>query len=288
VLIRSRTVIGVALLFGILAIGNESFGQVTYPRVSQRQSIEQTIGDTEVRILYHRPNLNGRTGFGDEGAVVPFGKVWRAGANRATLFEFSNDIEVNGKALPKGKYGFYVIPEESDWTIIFNRSWDQWGTAYNEKDDAVRFAVTPVSAGSSVESLTYSIEDVTATTARIVLSWDTMRLPFVIDIGDLNGRILRSARREMVNEPVDAANFVLSNKIAGNYEEAVKWLDISLSLTESYGALFAKSRLLAELGRKQDAVVAGERALEVGKEAKVNPNSLAFLEGLIKQWRSEK
>lgn len=281
-----NAVVGALTLITFLTAGADAYSQVTYPRASQRQSIEQTIGDTEVRIVYHRPNLNGRKGFGDE-AVVPFGKVWRAGANEATLFEFTNDVTVNGKPLAKGKYSFYLIPNDGEWTVIFNKSWDQWGTVYNEADDSVRFTVTPVTGDTQVESLTYSIENVTESTARIALSWDRARIPFTVDVGDVNGRILRSARREIANDPVNAANFVLGRKITSSYEEALRWLDNSLAITESYGALLAKARILGELGRKEEAIATGEKAMEVGKASNVNANSLAFLEGLIKSWRGE-
>ena len=281
-----KAVLGALILVAFLAVGADTYGQVSYPRASQRQSIEQTVGDTEIRIVYHRPNLNGRKGFGDE-AVVPFGKVWRAGANEATLFEFTNDVTVNGKPLPKGKYSFYLIPNEGEWTVIFNKSWNQWGTVYDESDDAVRFTVTPVTEDPQVESLTYSIEDVTESTARIALTWDKARVPFTVDVGDVNARILRSVRREIVNDPVSAANFVLGRKISSSYAEALKWLDSSLSLTESFGALAAKSRLLAEMDRKAEAIAAGEKALEVGKASNVGANNLAFLEGLIRSWKSD-
>lgn len=261
------------------------FPQTSYPRPSQRQSVEQTIGDTELRIVYHRPNLKGRAAFGT-GAIIPFGQVWRAGANEATVFEFTNDVKVNGKELKKGKYSFYLIPRDGDWTVIFNKSWNQWGTQYSEDQDAVRFEVTPI-AGDSTETLAYSIEDVTDSTARIVLEWDSVRLPFTVDVGDVDARILASARREMLNDPVDAASFVLTRKIAGSYEEAVRWLDGSIALFETYGALFTKARLLAEMGRRSDAVAVGEKALEIGRKNSVNPNSLAFLERLINEWKSE-
>lgn len=277
-----------AAVFAImLSVSVETFSQITYPRASQRQKIEQTIGDTEVRIVYHRPNLKARKAFGDDEAIVPYGRVWRAGANEATVFEFTNDVRVNGKDLPKGKYSFYLIPNESSWTVIFNKSWEQWGTQYDESKDAVRFDVVPVTSEAPEETLTYAVSDVTETTARVVLSWDNVRVPFAIDVGDVNARLLRAARRGMINDPVNAANYVLLNGISASYEEAIAWLDSSLMQMETYGALFTKSRILGELGRKQEAVAVGQRALEVGKAANVNPNSLAFLEGLINGWRTE-
>lgn len=258
------------------------------PAAKPRQSLEQTIGDTQVRIVYHRPNLKERLAFGSEGgAVVPYGEVWRAGANEATVFEFTNDVQVNGKELPKGKYSFYVIPNERTWTIIFNKSWDQWGTQYDGSKDAVRFDVTPIVAKTTDETLTYSVDDVTEHSARIVLSWDKTRIPFVVDVGDVHARVLRAARREIIGGPINAANYVLSNGLSESYEEAVGWVNASLSQMETYGALFTKSRLLAELGRKDEAVAIGEKALEVGRASNVNPNSLSFLERLIAGWKSE-
>ncbi|QQS41485.1 MAG: DUF2911 domain-containing protein [Acidobacteriota bacterium] len=276
-------VIATIILFTAL----EAFAQVNYPRASQRQAIEQTIGDTQLRIVYHRPNLRNRKAFGAEDSIVPYGRVWRAGANEATVFEFSNDVKVNGKDLPKGKYSFYLIPSESSWTVIFNKSWEQWGTQYDETLDAVRLEVTPVASEVPEETLTYFVGDVTDTSAKIVLAWGKTRVPFTIDLGDVNARVLSLTRREIVNAPVNAANYVLSNAITSSYEEAILWLDSSLLQIETYGALFAKSRLLGELGRKQDAIVAGERALEVGRASGVNPNSLEFLERLIIAWKAE-
>lgn len=273
-----------SLIF-LLAVDN--FAQVKYPRPSQRQVVEQSIGDTEIRILYHRPNVSGRIVFGDEGAIVPFGRIWRAGANEATVFEFTNDVTVNGMPLVKGKYSFYVIPTSGAWTVIFNRSWNQWGTDYDQAEDAVRFAVTPIVSSDNTESLEYSFESITRNNARVVLKWEKMRLPFVIDVGDVSARILTAARREMINGPVNAANYVLNQEITESYEEALEWLDSSLSMLETYGALFAKSRILGELGRREDAIAAGEKALDVGRKSSVNPRSLEFLESLIRAWRTE-
>lgn len=284
---KFSSILAAAVFLVTLSVTIDVYSQVTYPRPSQRQSIEQTIGDTEVRIVYHRPNLNGRNAFGREEVIVPYGRVWRAGANEATLFEFTNDVKVNGKDLGKGKYSFYVIPTEDEWTVIFNESWDQWGTQYDSAKDAVRFEVTPVISGQSMETLSYSVGDVTDSKARIALEWENIRIPFTVDVGDVNGRILSAVRREMVSDPVNAANFVLSKEIKSSYEEAIGWLDGSLSIVESYGALFAKARLLGELGRRAEAVSAGERALEVGKQANVNRSSLIFLERLVTSWKSE-
>ena len=152
------------------------------PRVSQRGYIEQTVGSVQIKVTYHRPNIKGRVLWGDDG-LVPNGKVWRAGANEATVFEVTEDVTINGDPLPAGKYSFYAIPTDKDWTLIFNKAWEQWGTVYDQKSDALRVTVKPVMSVESKETLGYYIEDVTATSAVVVLAWGKARIPFTVSAG---------------------------------------------------------------------------------------------------------
>ncbi len=157
----------------------------TRPRASQRQMVVQTVGTAEITIVYHRPNVKGRKiwGTAEEKALVPYGDVWRAGANENTTFEVSQDITVNGQALPKGKYGFHVIPGKTESTLIFNKVNDVWGTVKPKKEnDALRINVTN-EEGAFQESLSYLFEDVIGGSAHIVLAWDKMRIPFNIEVG---------------------------------------------------------------------------------------------------------
>lgn len=147
------------------------------PRASQKSSLSQTVGNTEVSIIYHRPNVKGRTIWGD---LVPYGKVWRTGANNATVFEVSGDVRVNGQKLSKGKYSLYSIPGEKEWTIIFNKTWDQWGTRYDEAQDALRVKTKPAE-GEFRETMMFSIENVSGYKANVVIAWDKLRIPFEVD-----------------------------------------------------------------------------------------------------------
>lgn len=271
-------------LVGILTLlfATNAFAQLSVPRISQRQEISQTVGDTNIEIVYHRPNVKERQIWGE---LVPFGEVWRTGANEATIFEVSNDVMINGQKLPKGKYSLFTIPNKDEWTIIFNKVWNQAGSAnYKEAEDALRVKVKPLT-GNFMETMTIGVEDVTDNSANIVIAWDKTRVPFKLDIGDVSDRILKSARNQMVGTPITAANFVMSNKMTANYEEALGWLNNSLETAETYGGLLTKARLLAEMGRKQDAIKTGEKAIEVGKKANTNTD---FLEGLLKDWKTAK
>ncbi|MEZ5425857.1 MAG: DUF2911 domain-containing protein [Pyrinomonadaceae bacterium] len=270
-------------IFTLLFVFNV-FGQVNLPRASQRQAISQTVGDTQISIVYHRPNVNEREIWGK---LVPYGEVWRTGANEATIFEVSNDVMINGQKLPKGKYSLHTIPEKDQWTIIFNKTWDQWGSFnYKADDDQLRVTVKPM-ASDFKETMTIGVENVDKTTADVVISWEKMRVPFKVDIGDLPGRILADARRQMVSNPITAARYVLDSGMKDNYSEALGWLNESLAINESFTGLFLKSRLLNEMGKKQEAIATGEKALQVGKSSNPAANTTA-LENFLKELKGSK
>ncbi|UOQ54351.1 DUF2911 domain-containing protein [Hymenobacter cellulosivorans] len=131
------------------------------------------VGGANVTIKYSSPSVKGRQIYG---GLVPYGQVWRAGANEATTVEFSKDVTVQGKKLPAGTYAFFVIPTEKDWTVIFNKTAKQWGAyKYDEKQDALRVTATPRKAATMAESLAYDV-----TKDGIVLRWENLELPVAI------------------------------------------------------------------------------------------------------------
>jgi hypothetical protein len=153
-------------------------------RISPRAFITQTIGLTDVTISYSRPGVKGR---GIWGGLVPYKKVWRAGANEATRLTFSNDVRINGKKFPAGSYSFFVIPhEKKDWTIIFNKVADQWGAfEYNEAEDFARFNIKPVKSNYH-EWLSYTFNNMKVqikgkNSAEVNLNWKNIRIPFTIE-----------------------------------------------------------------------------------------------------------
>lgn len=142
-------------------------------RVSPKAEVMQTVGVTEVRIDYSRPGVKGRVIWGE---LVPFGQVWRAGANEATKFTFTSDVYINGKVLKAGAYSFFAIPEPDEWTLIFNKVADQWGAfEYNEAEDALRLKVNPIE-NNFQEWLTYTITRTSDNTADIQLEWENLKL----------------------------------------------------------------------------------------------------------------
>ena len=281
--------------------------QLVLPRDSQRQEIAQTVGDTRIAIVYHRPNTKGRNNiFGCTSTdvvpiggktydcLVPYGQVWRAGANENTTFEVTNDVMIAGQKVPAGKYGFHMIPGKNDWTLIFSKDNDKWGSySYDATKDQVRVQVKPIKSDLT-ETLSYDFENVTANTAQLTLRWEKVAVPFTIDVGDVNGRIVAQIREAIKNRKADdvrpfnqGANYVLAFKVKNNYQEAIGWLDDSIKARETFGNLNIKARLLAEMGKTADAIAAADKAIQIGKAATPAANT-ADLEKLVAEWKAKK
>lgn len=267
-----------------------AFAQVSLPPVSQKAEVTQYVGDTKISIVYHRPNVKGRKIWD---GLQKYGEVWRAGANAATLFETTEDLTINGKPLPKGSYSLHVIPTAAEWTLIINKDAGQWGSfSYKEADDALRVSIKPEKADFR-ESLSYSFEDITPTTAKAYLRWENIALPFTIDIGDLHGRLLGKLRESIKTRKADderpllqAAGYVANFGLKDNYDEALGWLETSIKKKETYNNLSIKARILADSGKRSEAITIGEKAIALGRAASLNPNMIANFERSVSEWKS--
>ncbi|PAU94109.1 hypothetical protein CK503_07805 [Aliifodinibius salipaludis] len=147
------------------------------PRTSPNATVSQTIGTTDITITYGRPAVNDRTIFGD---LVPYGEVWRTGANESTALVVSDDVTIEGNELEAGTYSLYTVPGKDKWTIIINSKLS-WGTQYDKSKDVLRFTVEPQDT-DFIERLLFYFEDVTNESATVVLRWDTTKVPFTINI----------------------------------------------------------------------------------------------------------
>lgn len=146
------------------------------PRMSPNATVSQTIGTTDITITYGRPAVNDRTIFGD---LVPYGEVWRTGANESTALVISDDVSIEGNHLEAGTYSLYTIPGKEEWTIIINSNLS-WGTQYDKSKDVLRFTVEPQQA-NHIERLLFFFEDVDTESATVVLHWETTKVPFTIN-----------------------------------------------------------------------------------------------------------
>jgi hypothetical protein len=236
---------------------------MSLPRPSQRSTVSQRIALTDITISYHRPVVNGRKVWG---AMVPYGQVWRAGANENTTIEFSDPVQIEGQTIPKGVYGLHMIPTADSWTVIFSKAHESWGSfTYDQKEDALRVTVKPA-AGEMHEALTYDFDDVKPDSAVVTLRWEKVAVPIRIavdkEITFANiSKQMRGLSQYTWQSWNDAADWCYNNKT--NLETALKWTETSIAMEERYQNVMTKSQLLTELKRDAEAKVAYNRSLEV-------------------------
>ena len=234
------------------------------PRASQHALVSQRIGITDITINYHRPLANGRQIWGK---VVPYGQVWRAGANENTTISFTDPVTIEGQPLDKGTYGLHMIPGENEWTVIFSKDSTSWGSfSYKQDEDALRVKVKPQPTELH-NALVYDFDDVKPDSAVVTMSWDKVAVPFKVAV-NVNDIVTASIHQEIhgLNQFYwegwdDAAAYFLANKI--NLDEALKYEDQSLQAEERYDNLLHKSRILEAMGRKDDAATFRAKALDM-------------------------
>jgi len=279
-----------------------------YP--SQKASVMQTIGVTDVTITYYRPAIKGRTIFGEAPPsmearakgdatldnqnerkpgepIVPYNHVWRAGANDATVFQVTDDVLINGQPLKAGTYSLETIPGKDEWTIIFNNDSGQWGAfTYDSKKDALRVTAKPRTVPESQELLAYNFDPVTANTATVNLRWEKVSVPFTVEVKDV--KAMWRARTDALiaanpaNEvfPLQAANTFAGDK---NWDEALKYVDQSIKTKPTFRNLSARANILRNAGRKEEALAAADQAIAKGKADSVD--TTAF-EKRVAGWKS--
>ena len=232
------------------------------PRQSQRATVSQRIALTDVTVTYHRPLVEGRKIFG---GIVPYGQVWRAGANENTVIEFSDAVVIEGQVLPKGQYGLHMIPAADSWTIIFSKNSTSWGSfTYDSKEDALRVTVKPLT-GDMYEAMTYEFDEVKPDSSVLTLRWDKIAVPIHIAVD--RETTIANIRNELRNTAQytwegwnDAADWCAQNK--ANLDEGLRWISRSIEIEDRFENESTKSQILAAMNRQADAAAAHTKALE--------------------------
>ena len=263
VTMRNSRRIVLCLTIGTLCLAGQAGAQfkngaqateLNLPTLSQRASVTQRIGLTDITIVYYAPLVSGRELFGK---IIPYGKVWRAGANQNTTITFADDAAVEGKPIAAGTYGLHMIPERDQWTIIFSKNSTSWGSfSYDEKEDALRVTAKPQPAEFR-ESLAYTFDDVKPDTAAATIRWDKIAVPFHISV-DVKAITERSIRNQLRNTGGftwagydEAALWCLDGNCS--LDQALKWEDTSIQAEERFENLLDKSQILAATGKKQES-----------------------------------
>ena len=244
-----------------LVVATSAFAQqVRTPRPSPGASITQTVGTTDITIKYSRPGVKGRTIWGD---LVPYGKVWRTGANEATTISFSDDVLVGGQKLAKGTYSLHTTPGANEWTIHFNSVADQWGSySYDAAKDVVKVTAKPEAADFR-EWLTFEIPEMTTDTAKVVVRWEKIAVPFTIDTKSTERTLagFRNAMQPDWRTAYMAADFAFNNKGAATDAEMSAWVEQSLKINQNIANLWLRARMADRAGNRAEAIRYGEQAI---------------------------
>lgn len=235
---------------------------VDLPRKSQHAVLTQTIGITNVTLNYSRPLVNGRKVWG---GIVPYGEVWRAGANENTIITFTDPVTIEGKPLDKGTYGLFMIPTEDQWTVIFSKTSTAWGAfTYKPDEDVLRVTVKPGPAEFR-DAMVYDFDDLKPDSAVVTLRWEKIAVSFKVSVNvpqiveqSLNKQ-LRGQAQYLWESYDDAANYFLDAK--ADLPEGLKYANKSIEDEERYDNLMTKSRILAAMGKTDEAKTFAAQAL---------------------------
>jgi tetratricopeptide (TPR) repeat protein len=257
----------------LLAITPVASGQVplVLPDASPKASVSQKVGLAEFNVTYHRPAVNKRKVWGE---LVPYGDVWRAGANENTTLSASTPFTFGGKAVPAGTYGLHMLPAEGDWTVILSSQAKAWGSfSYDQKEDVVRVSVKPEPA-DFVERLAFTFDEPTKDATSLALRWEKLRVAIPIAI-DTKQVTLESIRDQLRGLPRfswqgwnQAAAWCARNDITT--EEALAWADRSISMQKTFANLRTKATLLEKKGDAKTAAQLRAEAMPLANEADVN------------------
>jgi hypothetical protein len=253
------------IALAIFAVTSVS-AQLKTPAPSPLGSIEQTVGLTKIKIEYSRPGVKERKILG---VKEPFGEMWRTGANASTKIEIENDITMGGMEVPAGKYSFYTIPGESEWTIVLNKNLEHWGVGdYTAEEDLVRFTVKPIKLTDLVETLTFDFNTFTAETANLVLSWENTKL--IIPIGTKAGAMVESQIKELLIDGPSAGTYYAAARYyleeGKDLNLALTWIDAALEKKpEAFWYMHRKAQIEAGLGKNKEAIATAQKSIELAK-----------------------
>ena len=295
-----KTHVPVYVVLFLLCSAAVTLAQVIVPRPSQKASVMQRIGVTDVTITYSRPGVKGRKIWGDplpsqtsakgeatlddqnerpkDAVIVPYGHIWRTGANEATMFVITDDVLINGQKLPAGTYSLHTIPTKDEWTIVFNGTSNQWGSFdYNPAKDTLRVKVKPQWVNDNQEWLEYSFDPVTDNSAQVNIRWEKISVPFTVEVPDVAAVTLTklqsavgAAKPDDWRTPLQAASYALNNKNAADDAQGMAWLEQSIKVKPTFQNLASKANALYAAGKKDEALVVAEQALQQGKADKVD------------------
>lgn len=275
-----RRVIAMAVT-SVMLSANLQAQDVKLPAPSPAQTVTQEFALSDITLSYSRPAVKGRTIFGD---LVPYGQIWRTGANSPTKIKFGESVTIDGKPVPAGEYAIYTIPGDKQWTFILSKKLSLWGSVgYQESDDLLRFTATPKQLPLNVENFTFLFVNQTANSVELQLLWADVAVGFTIK-ADIDDRILSSIDQAMKGEKkpyFQAASYYFEKGLDIN--KAVAWINEAVkSQPDAYWVEHLKAKILLKKGDKKGAIAAAQSSMKKAENQK-NPDYVALNKKLITQ-----
>jgi hypothetical protein len=251
--------------------------QLRTPQPSPSQTLKQDFGLGSIEINYSRPGVKGRKIFGD---VVPYGQIWRTGANNATTITFSDEVTIGGTKIPAGKYGLLTIPNASEWVIIISKQTDVTGAdEYKQDQDVVRIKTKPVALGSKVENFTIAIDQISNTNCSLNLQWDLtgVSLPVTTEVDSKVMKQIETIFSKDNRPYYNAAYYYMEN--GKDLNQALTWFNKAVENNpDAYWVHYQKARCLQKLGNKKEAMEASMKSLELARKS----NDPAYINNNLK------
>ena len=273
-----KFVLCAAIVAAFISIKAQS---IKTPAPSPPQTIKQDFGISSIELSYSRPGVKGRKVFGE---LVPFGKVWRTGANNATTINFADDVTVGGVKIPAGKYGLLTIPDKDNWTIIITKQVDVTNPAdYKKESDIVRVNVKSMATRDKIETFTMQFANVKPSSCDLQMMWEntSVTLPISTDVETTVMKQIDNAMNRDNKPYYQAALYYLEN--GKDLNQALAWFDKAIEVQpNAYWAYHQRANALAKLGKKDDAKASAQKSIELAKEAK-NDDYVRLNEKLLDQ-----
>lgn len=260
-----KLILSAALVLSIASLSN---AQIATPAASPAATIAQTVGLAKVTVDYSRPALKGRTMFGDQ---VPYGKVWRTGANMITRLTVSDEVMLNNQKLAAGSYGIYSIPGASEWTIILNKDANAFGAfSYKQENDVMRFTVKPEQLVTPTEFFTIEFVDFTPTSANLALRWEKTQVKFPVTHNP-DARIMAQIQEQIAKPDVNtgvyfaAADYYFQTN--RDMKQALEWANKVVDKDKQYWTYYLRAKIEAKMGNCQAARTDAQQGLELARKA---------------------
>jgi len=250
----------------------DSMAQIQTPRPSPLATLNQKVALTDVTVVYSRPGAKGRRIYGD---LVPFGEMWRTGANSITTVRFADAVSVNGRLVPAGKYALLTIPGEKEWTVVLSKDSALAGVSdYKQERDAARFMVRPRMTREAYESFTIDFSNFIDEGATLSLLWENTAIDLAITM-DIDTKIEAAIKSTLAGDPAAvkasdyhsaAVHYMTKGK---DLPQALTWMEKSVEMSpNAFWYVHRHAELLGKMGKKDEAISTAEKSLKMARENK--------------------